>query len=45
MIQLGHKLTRLSGVKEYRKRAGQVWAWVRKVGILDNVTAQVIIIM
>ena len=45
MIQLGHKLTRLSGVKEYGKRAGQVWAWVRKVGILDNVTAQVIIII
>ena len=45
MIQLGHKLTRLSGVREYGERAGQVWAWVRKVGILDNATAQVIIIV
>ena len=42
MIQLGYKLARLTKVKEYRERAGQVWAWVRKVGILDNVTAQVI---
>ena len=41
MIQLGHKLSRLSGVKEYSKRAALVWAWVRRVGILDNVTAQV----
>ena len=44
MIQLGYKLARLTRVKEYRERAGQVWAWVRKVGILDNVTAQVITI-
>ena len=41
MIQLGHKLTRLSGVKEYGVRAAMVWAWVRRVGILDNITAQV----
>ena len=41
MIQLGHKLARLSGVKEYGVKAGQVMAWVRRVGILDNVTAQV----
>ena len=42
MIQLGYKLARLTRVEEYREKAGQVWAWVRKVGILDNVTAQVI---
>ena len=45
MIQLGYKLDRLTKVKEYREKAGQVWAWVRKVGILDNVTAQVIIML
>ena len=43
MIQLGYKLARLTRVKEYREKAGQVWAWVRKVGILDNLTAQVMI--
>ena len=42
MIQLGYKLDRLTKVKEYREKAGQVWDWVRRVGILDNVTAQVI---
>ena len=41
MIQLGHKLARLSGLRSYRERAGQVWSWGRRVGILDNNTAQV----
>ena len=31
MIQLGHKLARLSGLRSYRERAGQVWSWVRRV--------------
>ena len=40
-MQLGHRLTRLTGDRQYSERAGRVWAWVRGAGLLNMTSYQV----
>ena len=41
LVQLGHRLTRLTGDREYSERAGRVWTWVRGAGLLNMSSYQV----
>ena len=40
-MQLGHRLARLTGDREYSERAGRVWTWVRGAGLLNMSSYQV----
>ena len=40
-MQLGHRLARLTGDRQYSERAGRVWAWVRGAGLLNMTSYQV----
>ena len=41
LVQLGHRLARLTGDREYSERAGRVWTWVRGAGLLNMSSYQV----
>ena len=41
MFQLGNRLARLTGRSEYREKAGQLWLWINKVGMVSQETSQV----
>ena len=40
-MQLGHRLPRLTGDRQYSEPAGRVWAWVRGAGLLNMTSYQV----